>query len=43
MLKADEAVFLDDLTLDEVSDRLGVPVIPVGEEPEDLIGAMIGE
>ena len=41
MLKADEDVFLDDITLDEVSERLDVPVIPVGEEPEELIDAII--
>ena len=41
MLKADEDIFLDDITLSEVSEKLGVPVIPVGEEPEDLLSAFI--
>ncbi len=42
MLKADEDVFLDDMTLGDVSDRLGVPVIAVGEEPYELIDAVLG-
>lgn len=42
MLKADEDIFLDDMTLEQVSETLGVPVIPVGEEPYELLEAMIG-
>ena len=40
MLKADEDIFLDDVTLEQVSAALQVPVIPVGEEPQDLIAAV---
>ena len=43
MLKADEDIFLDNITLDSVSEKLGVPVIPVGEEPYELIDAILGE
>lgn len=42
MLKADEDIFLDDVTLDEVSEALGVPVIPVDNEPYELIDAILG-
>lgn len=37
MLKADEDIFLDNITLEEVSERLGVPVIPVSDEGYELI------
>ena len=43
MLKADEDVFLDDVTLEQVSQALGVPVIPTGSEPDELLDAMLGE
>lgn len=42
MLKADEDIFLDDTTLTEVEEALGLPVIPIGDEPEDLIEALLG-
>ncbi len=42
MLKADEPVFLDDVTVSEAEKRLGVKIVPVGDEPEDLIEAMLG-
>ena len=42
MLKADEDVFLDDMTLEQVREKLKVPVIPVGEEPYELIDAILG-
>ncbi|MCM1334073.1 MAG: DUF512 domain-containing protein [Bacteroides sp.] len=42
MLKADEAIFLDDTTLAEVEAALGVPVYPVGDEGEDLIEGLLG-
>ncbi len=42
MLKADEPIFLDNVTLSEVEDALSVEVIPVGDEPEDLIEALLG-
>ena len=41
MLKADEDIFLDDVTLEQVGQALGVPVIPVGEEPYELIDAIL--
>ncbi len=43
MLKADEDIFLDDVTLTQVSEALGVPVIPAGSEPDELLSAMLGE
>lgn len=42
MLKADEPVFLDDTALSEVESALGVPVVPVGDEGEELIEALLG-
>ncbi len=42
MLKADEDVFLDGTTLSEAEAALGVEILPVGEEPEDLIDALLG-
>ncbi len=43
MLKADEPVFLDNVTLAQVEEALGVPVIPAGSEPDELLYAMLGE
>ena len=37
----DDAVFLDDMTLDEAIERLGVPVVPVGRRGEDLLDAIL--
>ncbi len=42
MLKADEPVFLDDVTVEDVENELGIEIIPVGNEPEDLIEALLG-
>lgn len=42
MLKADEDVFLDDITVKEVSDALQVPVDIVKSSGQDLIDAMLG-
>ncbi len=42
MLKADEDIFLDGTTLSEVEQALGLPVIAIGDEPEDLIEALLG-
>ena len=42
MLKADEDVFLDDITVKEVSDALQVPVNIVKSSGQDLIDAMLG-
>ena len=43
MLKADEDVFLDDLTVKEVSDALQVSVDIVKSSGQDLVDAMLGE
>jgi len=42
MLKADEPVFLDNVTVSEAEQALGVTIVPVGDEPEDLIEALLG-
>ena len=42
MLKADDPVFLDNVTVSEAEEALGVTIVPVGDEPEDLIEAMLG-
>lgn len=42
MLKADEDVFLDDITVKEVSDALQVPVNIVKSSGQDLIDAILG-
>lgn len=42
MLKADEPVFLDNVTVSEAEAALGVSIVPVGDEPEDLIEALLG-
>ena len=43
MLKADEDVFLDDLTVKDVSDALQVPVDIVKSSGQDLIDTVLGE
>ena len=42
MLRQDEMDFLDDITLEEASRRLGVPIYPVGEAGFDLCDAFTG-
>lgn len=42
MLRSGENVFLDDVTLDQVSQTLGVPVIPVNQDGFDLCDTMFG-
>jgi hypothetical protein len=37
----DDAVFLDDMTLDEAVARLGKPVRPVGRRGEDLLNTIL--
>ena len=37
----DDAVFLDDMTLDEAVRRLGKPIRPVGRRGEDLLNAIL--
>ena len=42
MLRSGERVFLDDVTLDDVEEALGVPVIPVAQDGYELLDAMCG-
>ena len=42
MLRHDELDFLDDVTLEEASAALGVPVYPVGQDGFELCDAMFG-
>ena len=42
MLRHGEGVFLDDMTLEELSETLGVPVFPVENDGEALLNAMLG-
>ena len=42
MLRAGEDVFLDDMTLSELSEKLGVPAKRVGGSGEDLFAAIMG-
>ena len=37
----DGCLFLDDMTLDQVRERLGKPVVPVGRRGEDLLNAIL--
>lgn len=41
MLKADEPIFLDDISVSDVEKALNVSVVAVGDEPEDLIEALL--
>ena len=43
MLKADEDVFLDDITVEQLSDALQVPAVIVKSSGQDLISAILGE
>ncbi len=43
MLRSGEQVFLDDVTLQQVSDALGVPVIPVGQDGYELCDAIFNQ
>ncbi len=42
MLRAGERVFLDDVTLDEVEQTLGIPVFPVAQDGYELLDAICG-
>lgn len=42
MLRHGEGVFLDDVTLEEASAALGVPVVPIGSGGAELLDAMLG-
>ena len=43
MLRAGEEVFLDDVTVTQVSEALHVPVRVTAEEGEDFVRALLGE
>lgn len=43
MLKNDEEIFLDDISLHELSQTLGVPVIPVSNDGAELLETILGE
>ena len=43
ILKADEDIFLDDMTLAEAESALGVPLIPNGGEPDELLECILYE
>ncbi len=42
MLRHGEGVFLDDITVDQLSESLGVPVYPVDNDGDALLSAMLG-
>ena len=42
MLRHGEGVFLDDVTLEQASAELGVPVPPIGGSGDELLAAMLG-
>ena len=42
MLRKGEAVFLDDMTLEEARNRLGVPVLTVADDGAALLDALLG-
>ncbi|MCQ2438926.1 MAG: DUF512 domain-containing protein [Oscillospiraceae bacterium] len=42
MLRHGEGVFLDDMTVDQLSESLGVPVYPVDNDGDALLSAMLG-
>ena len=39
----DEEIFLDDISLEELSQTLGVPVVPVANDGEELLEKLVGE
>ena len=43
MLKNDEEIFLDDVSLQELSHTLGVPVVPVANDGAELLETILGE
>ena len=40
---SDEQVFLDDISLDEVSEKLNVKIIPVSSDGRDILYSIISE
>jgi NifB/MoaA-like Fe-S oxidoreductase len=43
MLKNDEEIFLDYISLEDLSQTLGVPVVPVANDGEELLEKLVGE
>ena len=43
MLKNDESIFLDDITVEQLSEKLKVPVVPVENDGGALLEAILGE
>ena len=41
-LKSDEDIFLDDLSVDELSQKLQTTVTPIANSGEDLLNAILG-
>ncbi len=42
MLKADEDIFLDDVTLDEVREALDIKITPIANDGYDYLDALLG-
>ena len=42
MLRDQEDVFLDDMTFDEVQEKVGIPFVKVGRRGDELLDAMMG-
>ena len=42
MLRDQEDVFLDDMTLSEVQRQLGMPIVKVGRRGDELLDALMG-
>ena len=43
MLRQEGDMFLDSVTVDELSERLNVKITPVGNDGYELVGAILGE
>ena len=43
MLKNDESIFLDDISVEELSQKLGTQIIPVENDGFDLVEKLVGE
>ena len=41
-LRAEGDVFLDDMTPEELADRIGVPTAPCGSDPAEFIRKVLG-
>ena len=42
MLKADEDIFLDDITLEGLGEELGVKAVKSGSSGNDLVNSLLG-